>query len=120
MSLGIYRSGLEPQKRTCGAEIIAAIMLITRLRPLRTIRLISKVRTIALIGFGAIGLAGVLAGLAGGQACPFAALQASSERSERDGRRAVTADVDAAPQALLRTPPGADWPSYNGDYTGRR
>src|SRR5947207_879330 len=89
-------------------------MLIRRLRPLRTIWLIPALGP---VGLGAIGLAVVLAG---GQACPFAALRASSGRSEQEGRRPVTADVDVAPQALVRTPPGADWPSYNGDYTGRR
>lgn len=54
---------------------------------------------------------------------PRAALSAETEafvdENER-GRGAITADVDVAPGALLRTPPGADWPSYNGDYTGRR
>lgn len=44
---------------------------------------------------------------------------AALEDSER-GQGAITADVDVAPVALRRTPPGADWPSYNGDYTGRR
>src|SRR5437867_2539929 len=98
-------------------EIIATIMLISRLRPLRTVRLISPLGLMGLIGLGAIGLAVVLAG---GQACPFAALRASSERGGRDGRRPVAAEADVAPQALVRTPPGEDWPSYNGDYTGRR
>src|SRR5437667_8427058 len=89
-------------------------MIVRRLRPLRTICLVAA---LGLIGLGAIGLAVVLAG---GQACPFAALRASSGPSEQDGRRPVTADVDVVPEALVRTPPGADWPSYNGDYTGRR
>ena len=92
-------------------------MLIRRLRPLRTICLISPLGLVGIIGLGAIGLAVVLAG---GQACPFAALRASSEQSERDGRRPVAADVDVDPPALVQTPPGADWPSYNGDYSGRR
>src|SRR5579863_401460 len=47
------------------------------------------------------------------------AFAAALENSER-GQGAITANVDVAPAALLRTPPGADWPSYNGDYTGRR
>ena len=37
-----------------------------------------------------------------------------------NGRAAVTADVDVPPAVLLRAPPGNDWPSYNGDYSGRR
>src|SRR5690349_7687902 len=52
-------------------------------------------------GLGALGLAVVL-------------------RAGQEGRRAVTADVDVAPQALAQTPPAEDWPSYNGDYSGRR
>ena len=36
------------------------------------------------------------------------------------GRGPVTADLDVDPQALVRTPPGQDWPTYNGDYSGRR
>jgi alcohol dehydrogenase (cytochrome c) len=53
------------------------------------------------MGLGALGLAVVL-------------------RAGQEGRRAVTADVDVAPQALAQTPPAEDWPSYNGDYSGRR
>jgi len=37
---------------------------------------------------------------------------------ERDAM--VTPPVDLAPERLLVSPPAADWPSYNGDYTGRR
>lgn len=42
----------------------------------------------------------------------------------RGGARSIdsglTVDVNVPPSALLVTPAGADWPSYNGDYTGRR
>ncbi|PYU92048.1 MAG: PQQ-dependent dehydrogenase, methanol/ethanol family [Acidobacteria bacterium] len=87
-------------------------MLTRRLWPLRTIWLISPLGLIALIGLIGLGAIGLAVVLAGGQAC--------TERSERDGQRPVRADVDLAPQALVRTPPGEDWPSYNGDYSGRR
>ncbi len=36
------------------------------------------------------------------------------------GRSPVSMDIDIAPNRLLITPPHEDWPSYNGDYTGRR
>lgn len=36
------------------------------------------------------------------------------------GRVPVSTDVDIAPERLLVSPPQQDWPSYNGDYTGRR
>lgn len=32
----------------------------------------------------------------------------------------VSTTIDVAPQRLLARPPGANWLSYNGDYTGRR
>jgi alcohol dehydrogenase (cytochrome c) len=32
----------------------------------------------------------------------------------------VSVDLDVAPERLLVAPPAQDWPSYNGDYTGRR
>lgn len=32
----------------------------------------------------------------------------------------VASLVDVKPSDLLKQPPGANWPSYNGDYTGRR
>ncbi len=32
----------------------------------------------------------------------------------------VSAEVDVDPEDLTVKPPAADWPSYNGDYTGRR
>jgi alcohol dehydrogenase (cytochrome c) len=35
-----------------------------------------------------------------------------------DASRAVVIDVH--PAELLASPPGANWPSYNGDFTGRR
>src|ERR1700747_997645 len=33
---------------------------------------------------------------------------------------AVSTVVDISPGDLLVSPPGANWPSYNGDYSGRR
>jgi alcohol dehydrogenase (cytochrome c) len=33
---------------------------------------------------------------------------------------ALVAHFDFPPQRLLEAPPAVDWPSYNGDYTGRR
>ena len=32
----------------------------------------------------------------------------------------VFAPIDVLPEQLLAQPPAANWPSYNGDYTGRR
>jgi alcohol dehydrogenase (cytochrome c) len=36
------------------------------------------------------------------------------------GRGAVAADMDLDPKSLLVNPPRENWPSYNGDYSGRR
>lgn len=33
---------------------------------------------------------------------------------------AVSSSIDVRPADLLTTPAGANWPAYNGDYTGRR
>jgi alcohol dehydrogenase (cytochrome c) len=38
----------------------------------------------------------------------------------RQGRSTVTADMDIDPRSLLVSPPRENWPSYNGDYSGRR
>jgi alcohol dehydrogenase (cytochrome c) len=32
----------------------------------------------------------------------------------------ISAAIDVIPEHLVAKPPGANWPSYNGDYTGRR
>src|SRR5258705_844461 len=32
----------------------------------------------------------------------------------------ISAAIDVLPEHLVAKPPGANWPSYNGDYTGRR
>jgi alcohol dehydrogenase (cytochrome c) len=32
----------------------------------------------------------------------------------------ISAAIDVLPEHLLAQPPAANWPSYNGDYTGRR
>jgi alcohol dehydrogenase (cytochrome c) len=44
------------------------------------------------------------------------ALQAGQEKSAA----AISASIDVQPEDLLAQPPGANWISYNGDYTGRR
>ena len=38
----------------------------------------------------------------------------------QSGQAPVSMDVDIASERLLVAPPGQDWPSYNGDYSGRR
>src|SRR5580692_8557879 len=38
----------------------------------------------------------------------------------QQGQAPVVADVSVSAEDLLRQPPGANWTSYNGDYTGRR
>jgi alcohol dehydrogenase (cytochrome c) len=35
-------------------------------------------------------------------------------------QHSVSVSIDVQPERLLVQPVGADWPSYNGDYTGRR
>jgi len=37
-----------------------------------------------------------------------------------EGLGPIAADIDLAPEALLLSPPRHNWPSYNGDYSGRR
>jgi alcohol dehydrogenase (cytochrome c) len=37
-----------------------------------------------------------------------------------EGLGPIAADIDLAPEALLLSPPQQNWPSYNGDYSGRR
>jgi alcohol dehydrogenase (cytochrome c) len=44
-------------------------------------------------------------------------LVAASDDLPKDSRGAV---IDALPADLLASPPGANWLSYNGDFTGRR
>jgi len=39
---------------------------------------------------------------------------------EQTGKSPVRAQADVQPRDLLAEPVGADWTSYNGDYTGRR
>src|ERR1700733_4580157 len=38
----------------------------------------------------------------------------------QQGQAPVVADVNVSAEDLLTQPPGANWTSYNGDYTGRR
>src|SRR5580704_19187111 len=38
----------------------------------------------------------------------------------QQGQAPVVADVNVSADDLLRQPPGANWTSYNGDFTGRR
>jgi alcohol dehydrogenase (cytochrome c) len=46
----------------------------------------------------------------------FAALAAAQEKTST----AISASIDVRPADLLVAPPGANWISYNGDYSGRR
>jgi len=46
----------------------------------------------------------------------FAALAAAQEKTNT----AISASIDVRPADLLVEPPGANWISYNGDYSGRR
>jgi alcohol dehydrogenase (cytochrome c) len=48
-------------------------------------------------------------------ACLGSAFAAAQEREAP-----VSVRMDFPPQRLLVAPPAQDWPSYNGDYTGRR
>jgi alcohol dehydrogenase (cytochrome c) len=43
-----------------------------------------------------------------------------SSAAGQQGQAPVVADVNVSADDLLTQPPGANWPSYNGDYTGRR
>jgi len=43
-----------------------------------------------------------------------------ASRRGSQGRSVVTADLDIDPRNLLVSPPRENWPSYNGDYSGRR
>jgi alcohol dehydrogenase (cytochrome c) len=42
---------------------------------------------------------------------------AASEDRPQESRSVI---VDVPPAELIASPPGANWPSYNGDFTGRR
>jgi alcohol dehydrogenase (cytochrome c) len=46
----------------------------------------------------------------------FATLAAAQEKTST----AISASVDVSPEDLVVEPPGANWISYNGDYSGRR
>jgi alcohol dehydrogenase (cytochrome c) len=59
----------------------------------------------------------------GGLGAPGSSRQAegTAERAmPEDGSGPVTARVDVDARDLLVTPPQQNWPSYNGDYSGRR
>ena len=45
---------------------------------------------------------------------------ASADLAGQEGQSPVSMDVDVAPSRLLVAPQQQDWPSYNGDYSGRR
>ncbi len=72
---------------------------------------------LAVVAFGGLLAAGTLGVRF---KAPLGAVMAWGQTPGQSGRAPVTADVDVPPAALLRTPPGENWPSYNGDYTGRR
>ena len=40
--------------------------------------------------------------------------------SQQEGTTSLATSIDVGPAELLRKPIAANWPSYNGDYTGRR
>jgi alcohol dehydrogenase (cytochrome c) len=44
----------------------------------------------------------------------------TSKNPDHHEEAPVSAHIDVLPQQLLVAPPAQDWPSYNGDYTGRR
>ena len=44
----------------------------------------------------------------------------TSKNPDHHEESPVSAHIDVLPQQLLVAPPAQDWPSYNGDYTGRR
>ncbi|MGH9404786.1 MAG: pyrroloquinoline quinone-dependent dehydrogenase [Terriglobia bacterium] len=46
----------------------------------------------------------------------FARLAGAQQRTDAP----VSARIDVRPADLLASPPSSNWPSYNGDYTGRR
>jgi alcohol dehydrogenase (cytochrome c) len=57
---------------------------------------------------------------AAGVALLLWALALAAAEALGQGAAPVATDVDIAPARLLVAPPHEDWPSYNGDYSGRR
>jgi alcohol dehydrogenase (cytochrome c) len=47
-------------------------------------------------------------------------LPAQGQTPAQASGAAVSTVVDVSPESLRVSPPGANWPSYNGDYSGRR
>jgi len=47
-------------------------------------------------------------------------VQGATLAAAQEDEAPVSAHMDVPPQRLLVAPPAQDWPSYNGDYTGRR
>jgi alcohol dehydrogenase (cytochrome c) len=45
---------------------------------------------------------------------------AAGQAASQQGQAPVVADVNVSADDVLTQPPGANWTSYNGDYTGRR
>lgn len=60
----------------------------------------------------------LLSALAGGALLSKA--QQNPPVDSLDARKSKLNELDASENALLIQPPAANWPSYNGDYTGRR
>src|ERR1700739_4444916 len=48
------------------------------------------------------------------------AFAAGQLAAAQHGQAPVVADVNVSADDLLTQPPGTNWTSYNGDYTGRR
>jgi alcohol dehydrogenase (cytochrome c) len=59
-------------------------------------------------------------GTAGSALLILALCCAPAEAWAQSGEAPVSMDADIAPERLLVSPPRQDWPSYNGDYSGRR
>src|SRR5580700_3079291 len=47
-------------------------------------------------------------------------LRAQGQTPAQASGAVVSTVVDVSPEDLRVSPPGANWPSYNGDYSGRR
>ena len=52
--------------------------------------------------------------------CILASICCGCASVAEDGRSAAAATIDVRSEDLLVRPPVANWPSYNGDYSGRR
>lgn len=72
--------------------------------PLDWVELANRVRYVLLVGLSALTMSFLIC----------------SSKAQRTADSALAAVVDVSQADLNVAPPGANWPSYNGDYTGRR